>query len=173
MRWTVICKYFTTDLLARSESQRQFQEQHHCIASVRNIIQSYPEPHHSVPRILRSTVIDHAPRPLSVVGLRRKRCPVTLTQTVWVQFLPAPTHETCLCCSAKSGLMKLACRHQGQDNTGKSYHWEFGIIFLNLATFKHRDSEYFLTLLISFVVVFNITICHERAATVNTILLQT
>ncbi len=50
-------------------------------------------------------------RPLSVVGLRRKRCPVTLTWTVWVQFLPAPTHETCLCCSAKSGLMKLACPH--------------------------------------------------------------
>ena len=45
----------------------------------------------------------------SLVGLRRKRCPVTLTRTVWVQFLPAPTHETCLCCSAKSGLMKLAC----------------------------------------------------------------
>ncbi len=32
-----------------------------------------------------------------------------LTRTAWVQFLPAPTHYTCLCCSAKSGLMKLAC----------------------------------------------------------------
>ncbi len=29
--------------------------------------------------------------------------------TAWVQFLPAPTHETCLCCSAKSSLMMLAC----------------------------------------------------------------
>ena len=26
-----------------------------------------------------------------------------------VQFLPFPKHETCLCCSAMSGLMKLAC----------------------------------------------------------------
>ncbi len=26
-----------------------------------------------------------------------------------VQFLPSPTHETCLCCSAMSGLIKLAC----------------------------------------------------------------
>ncbi len=51
-------------------------------------------------------------RPLSVVGLRRKRCPVTLTRTAWVQFLPAPMHETYLCCSAKSGLMKLACLSQ-------------------------------------------------------------
>jgi hypothetical protein len=33
---------------------------------------------------------------LSVVRLRRKRCPVTLTRTAWVQVLPAPTHETCL-----------------------------------------------------------------------------
>ncbi len=41
-------------------------------------------------------------RPLSVVGLRRKRCPVTLTVTAWVQFLPSPTHETCLYCSSKS-----------------------------------------------------------------------
>ncbi len=48
-------------------------------------------------------------RPLSVVGLRRKQCPIALTWTAWVQFLPDPTHETCLCCSAKSGLMKLAC----------------------------------------------------------------
>ncbi len=36
-----------------------------------------------------------------------------LTVTAWVQFLPAPTHETCLCCSAVtrlvSSLMKLAC----------------------------------------------------------------
>jgi hypothetical protein len=50
-------------------------------------------------------------RPLSVVGVRRKqrRCPVTLTQTAWVQFLPARTYETCRCCSAKSSLMKLAC----------------------------------------------------------------
>ncbi len=37
-------------------------------------------------------------RPLSVVGLRRKRGPVTLTRTAWVQFLLSPTHETCLCC---------------------------------------------------------------------------
>ncbi len=29
--------------------------------------------------------------------------------TAWVQFLPVPTHETCLCCSAMSCLMKLAC----------------------------------------------------------------
>ncbi len=48
-------------------------------------------------------------RPLSIVGLRRKRCPITLTRTAWVQFLPAPTHETCLFCSAESLLMKLAC----------------------------------------------------------------
>ena len=31
-----------------------------------------------------------------------------LTQTAWVQFLPSPTHETCLCCSVMSCLMKLA-----------------------------------------------------------------
>ena len=35
--------------------------------------------------------------------------PVTLTWTASVQFLPSPTDETCLCCSAMSGLMKLAC----------------------------------------------------------------
>ncbi len=29
--------------------------------------------------------------------------------TAWAQFLPSPTHELCLCCSAMSGLMKLAC----------------------------------------------------------------
>ena len=40
---------------------------------------------------------------------KAKHCPVTLTWTVWVQFLPAQTHETCLCCSAKNGLMKLVC----------------------------------------------------------------
>ena len=51
-------------------------------------------------------------RPLSVVGLRRKLGPVILTWTAWVQFLPSPTHETCLCCSAVSGLMKLACLRQ-------------------------------------------------------------
>ena len=32
-----------------------------------------------------------------------------LTVTAWVEFLPSPKHETCLCCSAMSGLMKLAC----------------------------------------------------------------
>jgi hypothetical protein len=48
-------------------------------------------------------------RPLSVVGLRRKWGPVILIWTAWVQFLPSPTHETCLCCSAMSGLMKLDC----------------------------------------------------------------
>ena len=32
--------------------------------------------------------------PLSVVGLRRKRCPVTLTVTAWVQFMPSQTHES-------------------------------------------------------------------------------
>jgi hypothetical protein len=39
---------------------------------------------------------------ISVIGLRRKRCPVTLTRTACVQFIPAPTHEKCLCCFAKS-----------------------------------------------------------------------
>jgi hypothetical protein len=44
------------------------------------------------------------------VRLRRKRGPVTLTRMAWVQFLPSPTHETCLssCCFAMSDLMKLA-----------------------------------------------------------------
>jgi hypothetical protein len=32
-----------------------------------------------------------------------------LTWTTWVQFSPSPTHDTCLLCSAMSGLMKLAC----------------------------------------------------------------
>ena len=32
-----------------------------------------------------------------------------LTWTAWVQFPPSPTHDTCLLCSAMSGLMKLAC----------------------------------------------------------------
>ncbi len=59
--------------------------------------------------ILLIDKVDVDDRPLSVVWLRRKRCPVPLTRTAWVQFLPAPTHETCICCSAKSGLMKLAC----------------------------------------------------------------
>ncbi len=31
-----------------------------------------------------------------------------LTWTAWVQFPPSPTHDTCLCCSAMSCLMKLA-----------------------------------------------------------------
>ncbi len=44
----------------------------------------------------------------SVVALRRKRGPVTLTRTAWVKFLPSLTHKTCLCFSAISGLMKLA-----------------------------------------------------------------
>ncbi len=63
-------------------------------------------------RIFRIFYVYQNDRPLSVVGLRRKRCPVTLTVTAWVQFLPSPTHETCLCCSAMSGLMKLACLYQ-------------------------------------------------------------
>ncbi len=57
----------------------------------------------------RVTLYTWSYRPLSVVGLRRKRCPVILTRTAWFQFLPSPTHKTCLCCSAMSGLMKLAC----------------------------------------------------------------
>jgi hypothetical protein len=62
-------------------------------------------------------------RPLSVVGLRRKRGPVTLTWTAWVQFLPSPTHETCLCCSVMSGSMKLACLSiSKQDNPGCDFH---------------------------------------------------
>jgi hypothetical protein len=31
------------------------------------------------------------------------------SETAWVQFLPSLTFETCLCCSATSGVMKLAC----------------------------------------------------------------
>ena len=50
---------------------------------------------------------------------RSKRCPVTLTGTAWVRFLPAPTHETCLCCSAKSSLMNLACLHTAQESEGQ------------------------------------------------------
>ena len=59
-------------------------------------------------------------RPLSVIGLRRMRGPVTLTLTAWIQFLPSPssswavdspTHEMCLCCASMSGLMKLVCLH--------------------------------------------------------------
>ena len=33
----------------------------------------------------------------------------TLTWTAWVRFLPSPKHKTCICCSARSGLMKQAC----------------------------------------------------------------
>ena len=43
----------------------------------------------------------------------------------WVQSLPAPTHETCLCCSAKSGLMKLACLQP--DSEAREAEAELGL----------------------------------------------
>ena len=32
-----------------------------------------------------------------------------VTRAAWVQFPPSPTHNTCLLCSAVSGIMKLVC----------------------------------------------------------------
>ncbi len=80
-----------------------FRWHYHCTASINTSVLLFP---------LTGTIyisLSSLHSPLSTVCLRRKQCPVTLTRTAWVQFLPAPTHETCLCCSAKSGLMKLAC----------------------------------------------------------------
>jgi hypothetical protein len=41
--------------------------------------------------------------------VKAKAGPSPLTWTAWVKFLPSPTHDTCLLCSATSCLMKLAC----------------------------------------------------------------
>ncbi len=47
--------------------------------------------------------------PLSrVVKAKAGSCHI-MTWTAWVQFPPFPTHNTCLLCSAMSGLVKLAC----------------------------------------------------------------
>ncbi len=48
-------------------------------------------------------------RPLSRVVKAKAGSSHTLTWTAWVHFPPSPTHDTCLLCSAMSGLMKLAC----------------------------------------------------------------
>ena len=41
-----------------------------------------------------------------------------MTRTAWDQFLPSPTHETCLCCPAMSDSMKLACLMGGGRGPG-------------------------------------------------------
>ncbi len=46
--------------------------------------------------------------PLSRVVKAKAGSSHILTWTAWVQFPPPPTHNTCLLCSAMSGLMKLA-----------------------------------------------------------------
>ncbi len=66
----------------------------------------------------------------TVVGLRQKRGPVILTCTAWVQFLPSPTHETCLSCSAMTCLMKKACLIQCCELSRDQS------IFLNVKEFK-------------------------------------
>jgi hypothetical protein len=48
-------------------------------------------------------------RPLSRVVKAKAVSSHNLTWTEWVQFQPAPTHNTCLLCSVMSCLMKLAC----------------------------------------------------------------
>jgi hypothetical protein len=59
--------------------------------------------------------------------LRRKRGP--LTWTTWIQFPPSPTHDTCLLCSAMSGLMRLACL--------KFIHYIHIFLFLLTRIFVH------------------------------------
>ena len=82
-----------------------------------------------IPTTALSTVGAGGIEPISDIGasttaplaewLRRKRGPEShVTRAAWVQFPPSPTHETCLLCSAMSGLMKLACllTRQAQRN---------------------------------------------------------